>query len=290
MSVSSPAVFVVLGNEKGGVGKSTIAANLSVGIAKMGVSVGLLDLDGRQRTIACWHQRRIDASECGDVPMAIPMLAVTEPATFDSISLNEECDYETFKRAVAKLDKACDVIIADTPPGDNYLAQLSHRVADIVLTPVEDGVFDREVLFGQGAERLEGHKAKSYAATIEQARQMRHETSDVQFDWLVVQNRRRARSCLSFPHSSSARSPLDEIGSEMGFRTYSGLKERPVYRNLFASGRSVFDYDAAGPSAIGHAAVDARIRACEEVSDLISSLYLPFAESQSEMRAASRIG
>ena len=48
--------------------------------------------------------------------------------------------------------------------------------------------------------------------------------------------------------------------------------------------------DAAGPSAIGRTAVDARIRACEEVSGLISSLCLPFAESQAEMRVANRIG
>ena len=190
MGGTSPAIFVVLGNEKGGVGKSTLAANLAIGIAGTGLSVGLMDLDARGRAIARWHRRRIDASERGDQPLVIPALAVIEPSAFDSISLNEECDFQTFESAVEKLDSSCDVIIADTPPGDSYLVRLAHSIADIVLTPIEDGVFDRKLLFGECEKPHAGRDAANYTATIEQARRARHDISDAALDWLVGQNRR----------------------------------------------------------------------------------------------------
>ncbi len=52
MDGTSPDIFVVLGNEKGGVGKSTLAANLVIGIGGTGLSVGLMDLHVCQRAIA----------------------------------------------------------------------------------------------------------------------------------------------------------------------------------------------------------------------------------------------
>ncbi len=64
--------------------------------------------------------------------------------------------------------------------------------------------------------------------------------------------------------------------TEMGFRTQAGLSERLISRALFATGRSVFDRHAAMPSVMEPAMVNARVEAREEVTRLISALYLPF--------------
>ncbi|MHA1109298.1 MAG: division plane positioning ATPase MipZ, partial [Alphaproteobacteria bacterium] len=42
--------IIVLGNEKGGSGKSTTAMHLFVSLARLGHSVGAIDLDSRQQT------------------------------------------------------------------------------------------------------------------------------------------------------------------------------------------------------------------------------------------------
>ena len=46
------AHLIVLGNEKGGSGKSTTAVHIAVALAHDGQRVGMVDLDGRQRPAA----------------------------------------------------------------------------------------------------------------------------------------------------------------------------------------------------------------------------------------------
>ena len=45
------ARVIVLGNEKGGSGKSTVAMHLVVGLLREGVRVGTIDVDSRQATL-----------------------------------------------------------------------------------------------------------------------------------------------------------------------------------------------------------------------------------------------
>ena len=47
---ASPAHVIVVGNEKGGSGKSTIAMHIAVALIKSGKRVGTIDLDTRQRS------------------------------------------------------------------------------------------------------------------------------------------------------------------------------------------------------------------------------------------------
>ena len=50
---------VVLGNQKGGSGKSTTAMHLSVGLMQCGYSVGSVDLDGAQATFSHFIENRL---------------------------------------------------------------------------------------------------------------------------------------------------------------------------------------------------------------------------------------
>jgi chromosome partitioning protein len=45
------AHIIVVGNEKGGSGKSTVSMHVSVALARMGQRVGAMDLDLRQLSI-----------------------------------------------------------------------------------------------------------------------------------------------------------------------------------------------------------------------------------------------
>src|SRR5712675_2369224 len=56
-SRSSPHVIVV-GNEKGGSGKTTIAIHIAVALMKCGQRLATIDLDSRQRTLTHYIENR----------------------------------------------------------------------------------------------------------------------------------------------------------------------------------------------------------------------------------------
>jgi len=58
-----PAHVIVLGNEKGGSGKSTTAMHLAVHLVRQGYRVGCLDLDARQGTLRRYIKNRLDYSK-----------------------------------------------------------------------------------------------------------------------------------------------------------------------------------------------------------------------------------
>jgi len=62
---------IVIGNEKGGTGKSTTATHLIVALLRLGFSVGSVDLDARQRTLTRVFDNRRAYAEAGgcDLPM-----------------------------------------------------------------------------------------------------------------------------------------------------------------------------------------------------------------------------
>ncbi len=63
---------VVLGNEKGGSGKSTTAMHIVVAMLRQGFTVGAIDLDARQGTLTRYLANRVQATlgGKGDAPLA----------------------------------------------------------------------------------------------------------------------------------------------------------------------------------------------------------------------------
>ncbi|MFP5018976.1 ParA family protein, partial [Paenarthrobacter ureafaciens] len=57
-------MIIVVGSEKGGVGKSTVVTNLAVELAKRGMRIAVVDGD-RQRSTARWA---VDREEAGHEP------------------------------------------------------------------------------------------------------------------------------------------------------------------------------------------------------------------------------
>ena len=52
------AHIIVVGNEKGGAGKSTVAMHVATALARLGHKVGMIDLDLRQKTTARYLANR----------------------------------------------------------------------------------------------------------------------------------------------------------------------------------------------------------------------------------------
>lgn len=106
---------ICVAQQKGGSGKTTVAANLAVAFARAGNSVAILDSDP-QGTLGRWFMaRRETIGE--DVAFA----------TASAWGVSYECE---------KLKKSCDFVIVDTPPKVDADLRPALREANLVLVPV----------------------------------------------------------------------------------------------------------------------------------------------------------
>jgi len=73
---------IVLGNEKGGSGKSTTAMHLIVALLRGGGSVGSIDLDARQGTLTRYVENR--QASAAELPLPLPRHAAIRASQLDS--------------------------------------------------------------------------------------------------------------------------------------------------------------------------------------------------------------
>jgi chromosome partitioning protein len=110
------AIVITVAQQKGGTGKTTLAANLAAALAPVR-RVAVLDIDP-QKSLTRWFALRAAA------PQAAAL-------TFSEVSgwrLSAELD---------RLKRTHDVLLIDSPPQIDTDARLAIRGADLVLVPVQ---------------------------------------------------------------------------------------------------------------------------------------------------------
>ncbi len=112
-------MIISLLNQKGGVGKTTLAVHISSGLAKRGRKVLLVDADP-QRSALDWSESRQ-----GD-----PLFPVIGLPT------------KTLHKEIPSHAANYDDIVIDGPPRVNELARAAIMAADIVLIPVQPSPYD----------------------------------------------------------------------------------------------------------------------------------------------------
>ena len=70
--VDKSARLIVIGNEKGGSGKSTIAMHVAIALMKANKRVGTIDLDSRQKTFTHYIENRFAWAEYTNCELEIP--------------------------------------------------------------------------------------------------------------------------------------------------------------------------------------------------------------------------
>ena len=116
------AHIIVVGNEKGGAGKSTVSMHISTALARMGHRVGALDLDLRQRTMGRYtdNRTRFLASQALDLPGPAYMdLPEVDP---DALEPGENAYDHRLTTAVAALEARSDFILIDCPGSHTRLS------------------------------------------------------------------------------------------------------------------------------------------------------------------------
>ena len=170
----SQAYVIVVGNEKGGAGKSTVAVHLAVALLREGARVAAIDLDVRQQSMGHFFANRVAWSEANNAPLPLP-LEMTPVADVPALD--------------AAMARAADVVLIDTPGADTELARQAHRRANLIVTPMNDSFVDFDVLGHVDPVSLEVVRPSLYALTVWEARKARAARREGVTDWVVLRNR-----------------------------------------------------------------------------------------------------
>src|SRR5690606_30487350 len=181
--------IIVLGNEKGGSGKSTTAMHLFVSLARQGHRIGAIDLDSRQQSFFRYLDNRNAYNERSGSALVMPQLAAVEPSKAALRAQAAEEDRANLAEAIRWLGESCNFIIIDTPGAVTPLSEAAHAAADTLLTPMNDSLIDFDLL-----GRIEPTTGKVvgpsiYAELVWQCRQRRAAAGRQPTDWVVMRNR-----------------------------------------------------------------------------------------------------
>jgi chromosome partitioning protein len=232
------AHVIVLGNEKGGSGKSTTAMHLIIALLKSGYRVASVDTDGRQRSLTRYIENRARWARGRGLTLEMPTHFVARPAAGETVREIEALEFTTYAEIIDRVEGDFDYVVVDTPATDSYLMRLSHALADTLITPINDSFVDLDVFGCIDPEDLTITDLSHYAELVQTARRQRREVDAVRMDWIVVRNR---LSVLSSRNQGNLLGALRQFASTLDFRLADGISERVVFREFFPAGLTALD-------------------------------------------------
>ncbi|MFS0709224.1 division plane positioning ATPase MipZ [Brevundimonas phoenicis] len=260
---------IVIGNEKGGAGKSTLAIHIVTGLLHAGRKVAVIDLDLRQRSLERFFANRAAWTKANGHELPQPIV----PDMGDGKALHKADETEQmarFEAAFVEAKAVADVILIDTPGGDTALSRAAHGRADQIVTPMNDSFVDFDLLGEVDPVTLDLVKPSIYSESVWEARKHRAITEgrQVTIDWIVVTNR------LAVAEARNRRrleARMNKLAKRVGFRVGPGLRDRVIYRELFPFGLTVADLsNDIRPVSVSLAHVAAR----QEMRNLMQALGL----------------
>ncbi|MDP1723141.1 MAG: division plane positioning ATPase MipZ [Alphaproteobacteria bacterium] len=265
--LSKPKI-IVLGNEKGGTGKSTTAMHLVVGLLRQGYNVGCIDLDSRQASLTRYveNRRAFQESSKSKVPMPTHIRLDMSSNTQKEDAENE--DKQVFESALDSLSQENQYIVIDCPGSDRYMSVLAHSYADILITPLNDSFVDLDVLASVDGDKLEITQPSCYSLMVWEQRKMRAMQRKPAIDWVVMRNR---LSNLDARNKRDMTKVIEKLSKRLSFRLAPGFGERVIFREMFLQGLTLLDFrDSKASSSLTLSHIAAR----QEVQQLFAVLGL----------------
>jgi chromosome partitioning protein len=266
--VSAAGHVIVFGNEKGGSGKSTSAMHVAIALLQQGRTVGAIDLDSRQQSLARYIENRRGWVEANGLNLPVPDVRVVARSNLDSVAAAEREESTAFEAALNDLRARCDFVIVDSPGSDTFLARAGHAVADTLVTPLNDSFVDFDLFARVEPQTLKILGPSLYALSVWESRKRRAMSHRRTIDWVVVRNR---VSTLDARNKRRVGAVLEDFSKRIGFRIGPGLSERVIYRELFPYGLTLLDMGTSE----GKGMTLSQLAARQEVRELVASLQLP---------------
>ncbi len=116
------AAVVTIAQQKGGAGKTTLAAQLATEMAREGLRVACIDVDP-QGTLTAWSALRTQAEDLAPI-------------------IVETCQGWRLKLALDELGRDHEIVIVDSPPHAETDARTAIRASAMVLVPCQPSLLD----------------------------------------------------------------------------------------------------------------------------------------------------
>ena len=262
------AHIIVVGNEKGGAGKSTVSMHVSTALARMGHKVSCLDLDLRQKSFARYFENRAQLVAESGLDLATPGIHELPEVPPEALQPGENIYDHRLSAAVASLEPDSDFILIDCPGSHTRLSQVAHSLADTLITPLNDSFVDFDLLAHTDQTGMEIRGPSVYSEMVWNARQLRAQAGLSAIDWVVVRNRVGTQRMVN---KEKMEHVLKMLAKRIGFRTAPGFSERVIFRELFPRGLTLLDLKDVGVKQLNISNIAAR----QELRDLMKALKLP---------------
>lgn len=248
------AQVIVFANEKGGVGKSTLAFHCAVALAHGGARVLSIDCDRRQQTLNRLFEARGGTARTLKTALPTPRHLVLDRQSGPLLMQEME-----------RLGGECDFVLIDLAGYDSPTARRAIALADTVVTPVNCSPADLDALGSINPVSGRFRHAAPFTEVVTALRDERLARGGAAFDWVVVKN--RVRHCEHRLLTMVNRN-LGTMAERLGFRALAGLAERVGYRDLLPFGLTQLDLRLIPDLA------PARSANLRELRDLIEGLHL----------------
>lgn len=257
--------IITFANEKGGVGKSTLAFHCAVALAHAGHRVVAVDLDGRQATLERGLSFREGTAKILGVALPMPAHAV----------LHRPCAAQ-LAQELRRLDARADYIVLDAPGTDCRIFRRAVGMADTLVTPINASFVDLPVLGHVDPVSGRAGHSGGFAETVVALRAERERQGLRPIDWLVAKN--RVRHCER-RHIGRIDIALATLAEQKDFRIVQGLTERVAFRELFQFGLTHLDL------AMIPGAARASAGTVAEVAALLGEFVQPVAQMRRRVAA-----
>ncbi len=262
------AHIIVVGNEKGGSGKSTTCMHVATALVRMGHRVGALDLDMRQKSFGRYIENRLAHLERTGISLPTPDYRELPEVDEATLQPGENPYDQRLAAAVSALEPVSDFIVIDCPGSHTRLSQVAHSLADTLITPLNDSFVDFDLLARVDPETGKVKGPSIYSEMVWNARQLRAQAGLKPIDWIVLRNRLGAQQMHNKKKVGAA---LEDLSRRIGFRVAPGFAERVIFREMFPRGLTVLDLRDTGVDQLNLSNIAAR----QEVRDLMKEIKLP---------------
>ncbi len=259
-SASRQVQVIVLGNEKGGTGKSTTAMHIIVGLMRDGYRVGSIDLDSHQGTLTRYVENRRTYAASKGIRLPESEHRIFTQSALDSASAAESDDLQRLDALLTELSAANDFVVVDCPGSDSALARDALSKADTLITPINDSFIDMDLLAKVGGNPPRVLGPSIYSQIVWEQKQKRAARRRESIDWIVMRNRLSTLDSRNKRHVGDA---LEMLAGRIGYRLVDGFSERVIFRQLFLQGLTVLDLRDEGTDVqlnVSHVAARQEIR------------------------------
>lgn len=266
MAIKKDKGFViVLGNEKGGTGKSTASMHLITYLLRLGFSVGSIDTDARQGTLTRYIENRLNHCSSKGLTLDMPDHHPIYRSKNTDLKAAQDEEQNKLVETMAKMSDK-DFIVIDTPGTDSHLSRVAHSYADLLITPLNDSFVDLDMIGRINPETYEVLRPSTYSEMVWEQKKQRALRREPAAQWIVMRNR---LSSIYAKNKEEMQKALEALSKRLGFKVAQGFGERVIFKELFLKGLTVLDLEDAGiPMTISHVA------ARQELRGLLESLEI----------------